>query len=420
MPATDLSVPLQPISKVESDSAEVSPPAKTPARIIRSDTEAIAVANEVAQIIRAGASERDRQRRLPREEIELLSSSGLYGCTVPKAFGGAEISAVTLAEIFRILSAADSSIGQIPQNHVAFVESIRDGSPSQQAFYFGRFLLGERIGNALTEATNKEGMAGLKTRLTRTKDGYVINGAKAYCTGAVFAHWIPIFALDEQDRLFMAYVPSNAPGLTIQDDWTAMGQRTTASGTILIENVFATEAQLIPRFSKSKPDSSAAWAQIVHAAVDLGIAEEAFADTLEYLRTKARPWHGSKLDKLTDETLVIQRVGEFQQDLDGARLFLRRGAELLDAARANPTEDSVLASAFGVAQARIATDHAALRITHEMFELCATKSTFAEHNLDRHWRNARTHTLHDPIRWKTQFLGDYVLNGRRPPKNVLI
>ena len=44
-----------------------------------------------------------------------------------------------------------------------------------------------------------------------------------------------------------------------------------------------------------------------------------------------------------------------------------------------------------------------------------TRSTLAEHNLDRHWRNARTHTLHDPVRWKYSILGKYFLNGENPP-----
>lgn len=395
-----------------------SPPVA--ARVLRSDEEAIAVAHEVATVIRGGASERDRKRQLPWQELELLSSSGLYGATVPKAFGGAEIKAVTVAEIFRILAAADPSVGQIPQNHVSFVESIREGTPDQQTFYFGRFLAGERIGNALTEGNSKTGLANLSTRLVRTQGGYLLNGTKAYCTGALFAHWVPIFARDEADVLRMAYVRSDSPGLTIHDDWSSMGQRTTASGTIDIENVFVTDRELITPFKDDKPRVGSAWGQIPHAAIDLGIAEEAFTDALEYIRTRARPWHGSGLTRLADEPLVIQRVGELQHELDAARLFLRRGAELVDVARANTTADTTLAAAFGVAQARTATDHAALRVTNELFELCGTKSTFSEYNLDRHWRNARTHTLHDPVRWKTQFLGNYVLNGVRPPKNALI
>lgn len=389
-------------------------------RIIRDDAEAIAVAHEVGNVLRAGAAERDRRRELPWREIELLSASGIYGMTVPKAFGGAEIQAVTLAEVFRILSAADPSVGQIPQNHVAFVESIREGTLAQQEFYFARFLAGERIGNALSEASNRNGLAGLGTRIRRTDGGYVIHGAKAYCTGAIFAQWIPIFALDEDKVLRMAYVRSDAPGLSIKDDWSSMGQRTTASGTIEIDDVFVTDHELITPFKEDKPRVGSAWGQIPHAAVDLGIAEEAFQDALEYIKTRARPWHGSGYSRLADEPLVIQRIGEFQQDLDAARLFLRRGAELVDVARKTPTEETTLAASLAVAQARIATDQVALRVTHELFELCGTKSTFEEFNLNRHWRNARTHTLHDPIRWKTQYLGNYVLNGVRPPRNALI
>ncbi len=389
-------------------------------RILQSDEEALATAYEVAAIFRGGASERDRQRELPFREVELLSTSGLYGATVPKAFGGAEIKAVTLAEIFRTLAAADPSLGQIPQNHVAFVETIREGTRAQQEFYFARFLAGERIGNALSEASNRNGIAGLGTRIVKTRGGYVVNGKKAYCTGAIFAHWVPIFALDESNVLRMAYVRSDTPGLTIHDDWSSIGQRTTASGTIDIENVFVSELELITPWAGDLPRVGSAWGQIPHAAIDLGIAEEAFHDALHYIRTRARPWHGSNYQRLADEPLVIQRIGEFQQELDAARLFLRRGAELVDVARADTTPDTTLAASLAVAQARIATDRASLRITNELFELCGTKSTFVEFNLDRHWRNARTHTLHDPVRWKTQYLGNYVLNGVRPPKHGLI
>jgi SfnB family sulfur acquisition oxidoreductase len=400
--------------------AEPRPRPRQAVRVIKSDDEAIAVAHDVAAVLREGASERDRNRTPPWREIDLLSTSGLYGATVPASFGGAEIKAVTVAEIFRILSAADPSIAQIPQNHVSFVELVRDGKPEQTAFYFARFLAGERLGNALSEASNRNGLSGLRTRIVKTADGHRINGAKAYCTGAMFAHWVPIFALDENDALRVAFVPRDASGLTIHDDWSAMGQRTTASGTVDIDDVFATDLQVFTPWTGDQPRVGSAWGQIPHAAIDLGIAEEAFQAALEYIRTRARPWHGGPYQRLADEPLVIQRIGEFQQDLDAARLFLRRGAELVDAARSDATPETTLAASLGVAQARIATDRASLRITNELFELCGTKSTFAEFNLDRHWRNARTHTLHDPIRWKTQYLGNWVLNGVRPPKHGLI
>ena len=93
------------------------PPRRTKAHIIKDDAEAIAVAQELARGFAAGAAERDRERRLPLAEIERFSQSGLWAITVPKDYGGAGVSAVTLAEVTTIISAADGSIGQIPQNH---------------------------------------------------------------------------------------------------------------------------------------------------------------------------------------------------------------------------------------------------------------------------------------------------------------
>ncbi len=391
------------------------------AAILRSDEEAIEAAQRLAEMFRPGASERDRQRALPHQEIELISQSGLYGATVPKEYGGAEIRAVTVAEVFRILAASDASLGQIPQNHVAFVECVRGGTPKQQAFYFGRFLKGERLGNALSEAQNKKGMLDYKTRLTKVKGGYRINGSKAYCTGAIFAHWVPIFTLDEKNHLWMAYVKRDTPGLEVLDDWSSFGQRTTASGTIHIDNIFVTRDQLFPRYQwQDHRFVGAAWGQLPHAAIDVGIAEEAMADGIRFIHARSRPWRESGLEKNSDEPMVIQKIGELQFKLDAARLFLRHAGGLVDVSRANPTEETILAAAFAVAEARVAADRAALDITSELFELCGTKSTFAEFNLDRHWRNARTHTLHDPIRWKIQYLGNYHLNGIKPPKGSLV
>lgn len=58
----------------------------------------------------------------------------------------------------------------------------------------------------------------------------------------------------------------------------------------------------------------------------------------------------------------------------------------------------------------------ALAAGNLLFELAGSRATLREHNLDRHWRNARTHTLHDPVRWKYPAIGNYLLNGVLPPR----
>jgi alkylation response protein AidB-like acyl-CoA dehydrogenase len=94
--------------------------------------------------------------------------------------------------------------------------------------------------------------------------------------------------------------------------------------------------------------------------------------------------------------------------------MLRRAAELLDAAERELNADSAAIASVAVAEAKQAAEWAALEVSNDLFELAGTSATLAELNLDRHWRNARTHTLHDPSRWKTYAVGNYYLNESSP------
>lgn len=183
------------------------------AHVIADDAEALTVAASLAEEFRAGASARDAERRLPRAELDRLSASGLLAVTVPAEHGGADVSAETLAEIFRLLAAADASLAQIPQSHFAYVNVIRrQGTNEQQKFFFAELLSGARFGNAQSEAGTKH-VQDIRTRLELRPDGsYDLTGVKHYSTGALFAHWIPVLARTDDDALQVAYVPRDAPG----------------------------------------------------------------------------------------------------------------------------------------------------------------------------------------------------------------
>jgi len=122
------------------------------AHIISSDSEAIAVAHQVAALLRPGAAERDSTGIVPEEIVDTFSNSGLWGITVPREFGGAEVSSATLAKVIAIVSAADPSLGQIPQNHYCLLEDLRlQGNAEQKSQFFGYALQGYRFANALSE-----------------------------------------------------------------------------------------------------------------------------------------------------------------------------------------------------------------------------------------------------------------------------
>jgi alkylation response protein AidB-like acyl-CoA dehydrogenase len=82
--------------------------------------------------------------------------------------------------------------------------------------------------------------------------------------------------------------------------------------------------------------------------------------------------------------------------------------------------ETVAAASVAVAEAKIASTEAALLVASKLIELAGSSATLAKHGLDRHWRNARTHTVHDPIRWKYRAVGDYWLNGVNPPRHGAI
>ncbi|MEU5317786.1 SfnB family sulfur acquisition oxidoreductase [Streptomyces sp. NPDC021056] len=392
------------------------------AHVIADEAEALAVAAALAEEFREGASARDSERRLPRAELDRLSATGLLAVTVPAEHGGADVGPQTLAEIFRLLASADASLAQIPQSHFAYVNVIRrQGTERQRKFFFAEFLSGRRLGNAQSEAGTRH-VQDIRTRLAPRPDGsYVLDGVKHYATGALFADWIPVLARAEDGKLHVAYVPRDAPGLTVIDDWDGLGQRTTASGTVRLEGVEVPADRVLPHhLTFEGPQLHGAVAQLLHAAIDTGIAGGALAEAAEFVRTKSRPWFESGLETAAEDPLLIQRFGELALQVRAAEALLREAARGVEAAQADLTDDSAAEASIAVAAAKVRAAEAAVEVASALFEVSGTRSALNSLNLHRHWRDARTHTLHDPTRWKIQHIGRYVLNGTRPPRHGLL
>jgi SfnB family sulfur acquisition oxidoreductase len=389
--------------------------------MIETDAQAIEVAQALAEIFGPGAAARDRERRLPHEEVAAFYRAGLGALLVPASFGGAGISAVTVAEIFAIIAAADPSIGQIPQNHTAFLELLRySQDEAQKREFFGHALRGASFGNALAERSGRT-TADIATRVTRTAAGYVLNGQKFYATGALFSRFVPIGALDESGRPHRVIVPRGTPGLTITDDWDAIGQRTTASGTVTLENVIVPETHAIRVYEfAGAPNLYGPVSQLIQVAIDLGIARAALAETIRFIRTRARPWMDSGKETAAEDPFIIANIGALEIALHAAEAMVERAGETIDAGRLNLDQAAQHAASIAVAEAKVLTTELAIEATNKLFELGGTRAAMTAEHLDRHWRNARTHTLHDPVRWKFYAVGNYHLNGAPPPRHAWI
>ncbi|OEY95355.1 SfnB family sulfur acquisition oxidoreductase [Acinetobacter proteolyticus] len=391
-------------------------------QLISNDQQAINAAYQVADFALEDRNNRDQNRVLPTEQIIQFSQKGLGGIRVPHQYGGAFVSNKTLAHVFRILSKADANVGQIPQNQFGLLNFINiTGSATQKQFIYAEILAGKRIANGGPEKNSKDTKA-IQTTLTLENGQYLLNGGKFYSTGTSFADWLAIRALHPDGHTVLAIIDRHAAGVEVINDWNGFGQRTTASGTVKLHNVIADPALFFDeRIIADTPNVRGAYSQLLQVAIDVGIAEAAFDDTLSSIR-KARPIIDAGVEKASEEHYTLQEVGKLNILLDAAILLLDDAAEYLDELDqiAEVSAEQAARASILVAEAKIYANDAALHISEKLLELGGSRASLSQHNLDQHWRNARVHTLHDPVRWKFYAIGDYYLNGTHPARHAWI
>lgn len=385
--------------------------------VIASPEEAIEVARQVADQLREGADLRDRSQQLPEAELDLIRQSGLLGIMVPTEYGGIGASHIVLSEVFQILAAADPGVTQIPQPHFSFVDLIvRAGNEEQREFFLGEALAGKRFGNALSERGTKS-PGEYNTSLSRQGDGsWLLNGTKYYSTGALQADWVAVLGITEEGDYRFAYVPGNAEGFEVSQDWTAFGQRSTISGTTTIEDVVVEDFQLIDMGidDRNEAQTTGAHPQLLHGSIDIGIARGALEEGIRFTREKARPWPDAGVDRATEDEHIQLHFGRLQTHVHAAEALIREAGQFMDLARDEPTQENIVEARLRVAEAKAFGGDTALEVTTALFDGSGSSAVDGKHGLDRHWRNARVHTLHDPNRWKYIHLGNYLLNDVPP------
>lgn len=391
-------------------------------QIIENDQDAINAAYQVADFALKGRNYRDQTRTLPFAEIEQFSQKGLGGLRIPKQYGGAYVSNKTLARVFRILNKADSSVGQIPQNQISLLYLIDlMGTEAQKQFIFQQILDGKRLANGGPERHTKDSKT-LNTSLSIENGHYYLQGEKFYSTGSSFAHWLAIKAIHPEGHVVLVLVDREAQGVEVINDWDGFGQRTTSSGSVRLNHVEIDPFLIFDeRILTAAPTYRGAYSQLLQAAIDVGIAEAAFEDTLAAVK-KARPIVDAQVEKASFEHYTLQEIGKLQIQLEAAILLLDEAAEYLDELDQLDavTDEQAAHASILVAEAKIYANDAALNISEKLLELGGSRSSLSQFNLDQHWRNARVHTLHDPVRWKLHALGDYYLNHKLPSRHAWI
>ncbi len=366
--------------------------------------------------IAEGALAREQDRVLPFEQVRWLNEAGFGRLRVPVVHGGDGIGFEPFFRLLVELAEADSSVAHLYRSHFAFVETVGLEDQEFQDRWYPRVVAGEIFGNAATEPSgNLLGATG--TTLSRAGGQWLLNGRKFYTTGTIFAEWIAVTAATEgvEGRQY-AVVSTTQPGVDILDDWDGFGQQLTGTGTTIFRDAVVDPANIIQRSVSTTHEP--AFFQLVLLAVLAGIGRAALADARVLVRDRKRTFNTGSGELFRHDPLILQLVGQLSAKTFAAESIVRAAARELDAA-ADPGLDLTPERRYArgevaVEKAQLLVPELVLSAAQQLFDITGASSTSKSKALDRHWRNARTVSTHNPAVFKARIVGDYEVNGTAP------
>lgn len=379
---------------------------------------AFGIADQLARAFAQTAVERDKKGGTAKTERDLLRASGLLNLVVPPRFGGWGMDWPDTMKLIRIFARVDSSIAHLfGFQHLMLASVSLYGSEVQAERLFSETVRNRWFwGNALNPLDKRTSL------ISGSDDGYLINGRKSFCSGAVDSDMLIVSAIRATDQKFLvAAIPSGRAGIRIHEDWDSIGQRQTDSGTVEFESVAVAQEELLITpgpLGSIRSSLRSCIAQLILSNIFLGLAEGALAEARDYTLAQTRPWaNSSGINSVTEDPYILANYGRFFVNLQAAQAItdiagesLQRGWESGDAI----TDGQRGKCAVDVAASKAITTRVGLEITSQMFEVMGARAAAAPARLDRYWRNLRTHTLHDPVDYKIRELGDWALNHRLP------
>ncbi len=382
-------------------------------------TALLAKVSELAAEIAKGAARRDLERELPFEAFRLFREAGLGTLRIPVDLGGPGGSVVDYIEMIMTIGAADSNVAHALRSHFNFTEGLLlNPNTALDRTQLGRVLSGKLFGGAHTEQGTKR-PGEVTTRLTKSGDSYRLNGRKWYATGTAFSDFASFSARNDDDQLVGVLLPVDRKGITILNDWDGMGQRLTASGGVLLEDVEVLPHEISTRGLNTLVGRHVSTLRQLHLAASMaGAVRGVLAEGTDYVRRQARSTAHSAAETANTDPFVQKVLGEIAAGSFAVDTLIRESARALDrtvaafaAGDPEKLEAALVESALTTARTQIVTSQLALAAATNVFELGGGSATSRHLNLDRHWRNIRTVLNHNPLLHKARVVGDYYING---------
>ncbi|MEU3982355.1 acyl-CoA dehydrogenase family protein [Streptomyces sp. NPDC026672] len=382
------------------------------------------VSREIADDLATDAAEREQAGKTPLDEVDRLRESGLLALLAPAEHGGGNADWRTAYAVVRTVAAADGAVGHLLGSHYFLSSSPRffagpvRAAGIERESTAGKWCWGGGLGSHEPPLV-----------LAPTPGGHLLNGYQRYATGVGVADRLVVRAAEYGTGEPLAVLVDPAcSGVVSGSGGDTFGQRLAAGGGVEFDSVPVAADDVLGSLSPDEGVLSpfatlaAPTARLVSVQFCLGVAEGLLAEVREHVRGTRAPWqpfspqpwpdtppHDPYALTVYGELTVVARAASALADqaVDALMHGLAQGEDLDDEECA---EIAVLASA-----AETAASRAAQEITTRALDVIGADAASARHAFDRFWRNARTHTLREPVAHRLRDVGDYFLNGAHPP-----
>ncbi|MFB2554444.1 acyl-CoA dehydrogenase family protein [Herbiconiux liangxiaofengii] len=373
----------------------------------------------LAEGFAAVAVERDAEGTAPFAEVAALRATGALPALVPTALGGGGLGWRPVFEALRPVIRADAGLGHVFAYH--FVNSWRLQLNENQPV-IDELQRGLAANHWFWGGAGNPRDAGLE--LTPVDGGFTVSGRKFFATGAQVADRITASGtrVDTGEKLAII-IDATQPGVVHHDDWANIGQRLSASGSVSFQDASVPDAHVLGFGEQSGPryrpfaSLSILLFQLALDHLHVGLAEGALEAAAAYVGATTKPWSTSGVDRAVDDPYIRELIGELTSATRAADALTWRATDVLAEAagrRWELTDAERGEVAVEVAAAKVVSTKTVLDVTSRLFELTGARATGEAYGFDRFWRNARTITLHDPVAYKAQEVGDHALQGLYP------
>ncbi|WP_327857890.1 acyl-CoA dehydrogenase family protein [Acinetobacter guillouiae] len=376
---------------------------------------ALATAKQLAEQFAQTAAERDKAGGNPKLERDLIRQSGLLGLSIPQQYGGQGANWKTIFQTIQSIAQVDSSLAHVYGFHHLLIATVQlFAQPEQYSSWFEHTAHNNLFwGNTLNPLDQRTKVQQL------TENDFIFHGDKSFCSGSIDSDILLCSGFNDAGKLLIAVIPTRREGVSFLGDWNNMGQRQTDSGTSHFEQVKIHKDELLLNPGPlSTPYSSLRplIAQLIFVHLFLGVAEGAFDLARQTIQSQ-KAWLTSLAENAVNDPFTQKHFAEFYVQLESVRLLADKAIAALQTAwniGEQLTAEQRGEVSIAIATAKIAATNSSLFITQNIFQVMGARATTAKLNLDRFWRNVRTQTLHDPIDYKYQEVGEWVLTGKVP------